>query len=139
MIAQRTSAGTQGVIAAARGADRLYAASLVTASATARALRSGPPDRITLVAMGDNGTVRTDEDELCALHLRNLLEGRTGDPEALRRLILAGREAERFLDPTRPHLLPGDLDVALDIDRYGFAVRIRLESGVPVARMERVN
>lgn len=139
MIAQRTSAGTQGVIAAAHGADRLYAASLVTASATARALRSGLPDRITLVAMGDNGTVRTDEDELCALHLRNLLEGRPGDPEAVRRVILAGKEAERFRDPTRPYLLPGDLDVALDIDRYGFAVRIRLESGIPVARMERAN
>ena len=63
-IAQRTSAGTQGVIAAARGADRLYAASLVTVNATAAALRSGSPDRITLIAMGDNGTVRTDEDEL---------------------------------------------------------------------------
>ncbi len=138
-IVQRTSAGTQGVVAAARGANRLYAASLVTASATARALHSGPPDHITLVAMGDNGTVRTDEDELCALHLRNLLEGRPGDPEAVRRVILAGGEAGRFRDPTRSHLLPGDLEVALDIDRYGFAVRVRLEAGRPVARMERAN
>jgi 2-phosphosulfolactate phosphatase len=38
-----------------------------------------PPARITLVAMGDNCVVRTDEDEACALHLRNLLEGRAGD------------------------------------------------------------
>jgi 2-phosphosulfolactate phosphatase len=101
-IAQRTSAGTQGIIAAAGGADRLYATSLVTANATARALRGGTPDRITIVAMGDNGTIRTNEDELCALHLRNLLEGRPGDPEAIRRLILAGGEAERFRDPGRP-------------------------------------
>jgi 2-phosphosulfolactate phosphatase len=138
-IAQRTSAGTQGVIAAAHRANRLYAVSLVTASATARALRSEPADRITLVAMGHDGTVRTDEDELCALHLRNLLEGRPGDPEAVRRLILAGGEAERFRDPTRSHLIPGDLEVALDIDRYGFAVRVSLEAGHPVARMERAN
>lgn len=138
-IVQRTSAGTQGIIAAARGADRLYAASLVTASATAQALRSEMPSLITLVAMGDNGTMRTDEDELCALHLRNLLEGRSGDPEAVRRVILAGREAERFRDPMRPHLHPSDLDVALDIDRYGFAVRVILEDGRPVARMEKVS
>jgi 2-phosphosulfolactate phosphatase len=138
-IVQRTSAGTQGVIAAARGANRLYAASLVTASATARALRLGAPDRITLVAMGDNGTVRTDEDELCALHLRNLLEGRSGDPEAVRRVIVAGAEVERFRDPTRSHLFPGDLDVALDIDRYGFAIRVSTDTGHPVARMERTN
>jgi 2-phosphosulfolactate phosphatase len=38
-ISQRTGAGTQGVVAA-RGADYLYAASLVTAKATAKALRS---------------------------------------------------------------------------------------------------
>jgi 2-phosphosulfolactate phosphatase len=138
-IVQRTSAGTQGVVAATHEAGHLYAASLVTADATVQALRSTGSDRITLVAMGDNGTVRTMEDELCALHLRNLLEGRPGDPEAVRRVILAGGEAERFHDPTRPHLQPGDLDVALDINRYNFAIRVRLECGRPVARMEKVN
>jgi 2-phosphosulfolactate phosphatase len=60
-ITQRTSAATQGIVAASTQADRLYAASLVTAEATVRALLS-VRRRITLVAMGDNGT-RTDEDE----------------------------------------------------------------------------
>jgi 2-phosphosulfolactate phosphatase len=136
-MVQRTSAGTQGVAAAARGADRLYAASLVTATSTARALGAGSPDLIMLVPMGADGAARTDEDEVCALHLRNLLEGRLGDREAVRRVILAGREAERFLDPARPHLHPADLEVALDIDRYAFAVRVAVEAGRPVARMER--
>ena len=54
-IIQRSSAGTQG-IAAASQADRLYAASLVTASATARALAAEGSGRIALVAMGNNGT-----------------------------------------------------------------------------------
>ena len=36
-IIQRTSAGTQGIVAAKR-ADRVYASSLVTATATARAM-----------------------------------------------------------------------------------------------------
>ena len=35
-------------------ADRLYAAALVTAEATVRALLSGSPDQVSLVAMGDN-------------------------------------------------------------------------------------
>jgi 2-phosphosulfolactate phosphatase len=135
-IIQRTSAGTQGIVSATM-ADRLYAASLVTATATARALRPGAPERITLVAMGNNAVVRTDEDELCALHLRNLLEGRPGDPNAVQQLILAGSEAQRFHDPARSHFHPGDLDIALDIDRYEFAVKVNLEEGRPVGRIER--
>src|SRR5262249_29772490 len=75
-IIQRTSAGTQGIVEAATKAGRLYAASLVTAEATIRALLSGSPDQVSLVPMGENGLSRTEEDELCAIHLRNRLEGR---------------------------------------------------------------
>jgi 2-phosphosulfolactate phosphatase len=136
-IIQRTSAGTQGIIAAANRADRRYAASLVTASATARAILAGSPEGVTLVAMGDNGVNRTDEDEVCALHLRNLLEGRPGDRRAVQRLILAGGEVGRFHDPARPHLHPQDVDIALDLDRFDFAIRVEIEDGRPVARIER--
>jgi 2-phosphosulfolactate phosphatase len=99
-IIQRTSAGTQGIVAAASRAARLYAASLVTAEATVRALLSGSPDQIALVAMGDNG------------------------------------EVERFHDPARPYLHSEDIDIALDIDRYDFAIRVEFENGRPVARVE---
>jgi 2-phosphosulfolactate phosphatase len=136
-IVQRTSAGTQGIVAAENRAVRLYAASLVTAEATVRALLSGSPDKVSLVAMGENGLKRTDEDELCAIHLRNRLEGRPGDPGPVRRLILAGGEVKRFRYPARPYLHPEDVDIALDIDRYDFAVRVEFEEGRPVARVER--
>jgi 2-phosphosulfolactate phosphatase len=136
-IIQRTSAGTQGIVAAATKAKRLYAASLVTADATVRALLSSSPDHVSLVAMGEDGLKRTDEDELCAIHLRNRLEGRPGDPDAIRRLILAGGEVRRFHDPSRPYLHREDVDIALDIDRYDFAIRVEFENGRPVARMER--
>jgi 2-phosphosulfolactate phosphatase len=134
MIIQRTGAGTQGIVAAVN-ADRLYTASLVTASATARALLSGSPERITLVAMGNRAVQRTDEDELCAIHLRNLLEGRSGNAEAIRQVILAGPEISHFSDPKRPYH-PLDLEIALDIDRYDFAIRVLMEDGRPVARLE---
>jgi 2-phosphosulfolactate phosphatase len=133
-IIQRTSAGTQGIVAAS-GAERLFAASLVTATATARALAGAGSARITLVAMGSDGTERTDEDELCALHLRNLLEGRPGAPAAVRQLILAAGEIARFNDPARPHLHPEDVEIALDIDRYDFAVRVRTQDGRLIASM----
>lgn len=135
-VIQRTSAGTQGIVAAARHAQVLYAASLVTATATARALRSHRTERISLVAMGSEAIARSDEDELCALHLRNLIEGRPGNPAAVRDVILAGGDVLRFHDPSRPYLNRVDLEIALDIDRYDFAIRVTMENGLPVARRE---
>jgi 2-phosphosulfolactate phosphatase len=136
-VIQRTSSGTQGIVAASARAERLYAASLVTAEATVRALVAGLPGEVTLVPMGDNGTVRTDEDELTAIHLRNRLEGRPGDGEAVRRVILAGGEVLRFYDPARPGHRPEDVGIALDIDRFDFAIRVDCENGRPIARMVR--
>ena len=135
-VIQRTSAGTQGIVLASSHAESLYAASLVTANATTLAILSGSPKTITFIAMGGEGVRRTDEDDLCAMHLRNRIEGRSGDPEAVRRLILAGGEVPRFHDPTRPYLHPEDVDIALDVNRYDFAVRVEIEEGHPVARME---
>jgi 2-phosphosulfolactate phosphatase len=136
-IIQRTSAGTQGIVAA-RQAARLYAGSLVTATATVRALLRQASAEITLVAMGLEGSRRSDEDELCAIHLRNLLQGRAGSPSGTRDVILAGPQIPAFSDPTKPHLHPADLDIALDIDRHDFAVLIAREDGRLVARKEAV-
>ena len=78
-LVQTTSNGTAGIIAA-RGANRIYAGAFVTADATARAILRHKPAVVTLVAVGrSNGTVRADEDELCALYLRARLEGRQPD------------------------------------------------------------
>jgi 2-phosphosulfolactate phosphatase len=134
-VIQRTSAGTQGIFTA-KQASRLYAGSLVTASATARVLRAHAPEHVTLVGMGLDGRVRTDEDDLCAIHLRNLLQGRPGSIAGTREVILAGPQIPDFADPAKPHLHPRDLDIALDIDRYDFAVCVTKEGRHLVARKE---
>jgi len=56
----------------------------------------------------------------------------------VRQVILAGGEAARFFDASRPYLHREDLEIALDIDRYDFAIRVQPEDGRPVARMERM-
>jgi 2-phosphosulfolactate phosphatase len=132
-LIQSTRAGTVGVCAVPQPAA-LYAASFVTAGATVRAiLREGPP-LVTLVAMGARPTQRSDEDEQCALYLRNRLLGRAPDPDAVRRLVADSADAARFGNPELPHFHPGDLALALDMDRYDFAVRVTYEDGRPVAR-----
>jgi 2-phosphosulfolactate phosphatase len=66
----------------------------------------------------------------------NRLEGRPGEVDAVRSLFLAGGEIGRFHDPARPFLHPEDVDIALDIDLFDFAVTVELEDRRPVARIE---
>ncbi len=132
-LAHSTMAGTVGVTEA-READEIYLGSLVIAEATAKRILAANPARVSIVAMGNGGLFRTDEDEQCALYLRNLLEGRRPDPEAVRSLVLAGGESGKFGDPCKPHYLRQDLDLALRINSVPFAIRVHREDGLLAAR-----
>ena len=136
-VVQSTRAGTVGAAAAgAAGCDPIYVTSFVVAGATARALISENPlpERVTILAMGDQGVDRSDEDEHCALYLRNRLEGRNPDPEALRKLIMSGGATQKFFDDAQPQFHPRDVSLALEVDRYNFAMRVSREDGLLVAR-----
>ena len=132
-LVQSTRAGTVGVAAAAH-ADVIYLGSFVVAQATANAVRRHNPAQLTIVAMGDQGQVRSDEDEQCALYLRNIIEGRRPDFAAVKSLIMTGGATQKFFDPHQPQYHPEDVDLALDVDRYPFAMRITRENGLLVAR-----
>lgn len=132
-VIQSTRAGTVGVTAAA-GVSEIYVASFVVAQATARAILQDSPPLVTLVAMGWNADLRTDEDELCALYLRNLLEGRTPEPDALQKLVQASGQVAKFYDPAQPHFHPEDCEMSLDINRFDFAIRVAREDDLLVAR-----
>ena len=133
VVIQSTRSGVIGA-AAATGASAIYAASFVVARATARAILRDNPPLVTILAMGWNAQMRTDEDELCALYLRNLLEGREPNPDALRQLVQASGEAGKFYDPAQPHFHPEDCEMALDVNRYDFAIRVAREDNLLVAR-----
>lgn len=132
-IIQSTRAGTVGV-SAVSGAEAIFGGSMVGAKATTEAIQATQPDLVTIVAMGSEGKVRNDEDEQCALYVRNLLEGRQPNPEAARDLILIGSEAQKYGDPERPHFPAADRDMALQIDTIPFAIKIEKENDLLVAR-----
>ena len=127
---------TPASAAGAAGCDPIYVTSFVVAGATTAALLNEDPlpERVTILAMGDQGVNRSDEDEHCALYLRNRLEGRNPDPEALRKLILAGGATQKFFDEAQPQYHPRDVSLALQVDRYGFAMKVTREDGLLVAR-----
>lgn len=132
-LIQSTRAGTVGVCAVAETHD-VYAASLVVAKATAQAIRRAAPDKVNVVAMGTEGNARADEDELCAMYIRNLLLGREPDIRALRSLVLSGSEAAKFDDPELPHFHPKDRQMALRVNAFSFAIRVHHERDMSIAR-----
>ncbi len=131
-LVQSTRAGTVGVCAVPE-ASPIYAASLVTAKATVRAVLADSPADVSLVAMGLGGALRTDEDELCALYLRNLLRRRSPDPAAVVALVGASEEAAKYGDPQLPHFHAGDLEWALKIDTFSFAVPVTRDGSLLIA------
>ena len=107
--------------------------SLVIAEATAKAILDDAPERVSVVAMGAEGKVRTDEDEQCALYIRNLLLGLRPDRNAVRSLVLAGAEAQKYGDPNKPHFDSRDREMAVEIDTVPFAIEIVRQNGLMIA------
>ena len=125
-LVQRSSAGVQS-LAAAAGASRLFAASLVVAGATARRVLELRPELVTLVESRPDHP----EDAACAAYLAVLLEGGSSDLEALLApLRTSGRYAE--LSSGRvPGFPASDLDLALELDRFAFCLPVeRAEGGL---------
>ena len=121
-VVQRTSAGTQGVVATDR-ATEVVLGSLVIATATVRYLRGH--DAISLVAMGTHGSNDHDEDELCAAYLEQLLLGATVPFQGIEL-----NDAKPWPDwfPRR------DAELALEVDRFDFALPVVREDGLLIAR-----
>jgi len=124
-VVQRTSSGTQGVVAATRAAEVLLG-SLVIASATARYLANA--DEVTVVAMGSSAQERSEEDELGAAFIAARLRGE------ITKASLDLRDDTVWEDwfPRR------DAELALEVDRFTFALPVHRENGLLVARPEYV-
>ena len=128
-VVQRTSSGTQGVVAAtaARG---ILLGSFVIAQATVDHLR-GIADEVTIVAMGHNAIAEADEDAQCARYLESLLRGERPTPPTV--FLEGDHSSEGWPDyfPRR------DAELACHIDRFDFALPVAFEDGLFVARAAR--
>ena len=125
-------------MAAAANAETVYLGSFVVAQATVEAIRRERPETVSIIAMGDQGRVRSDEDEQCGIYLRNVLEGRRPSFDAVKSLIMTGGATRKFFDPNQPQFHPEDVTLALELDRYPFAMKITRENSLLVARKHEV-
>jgi 2-phosphosulfolactate phosphatase len=133
VLVQRTSSGTQCMLAAADGAEGLYAGSLVVAAATAAAVTASDPEVVTLVASGaDRGH---PEDRACAEYLEGLMCGSSVDLAALLEPLRESERYQQFVEGRWPGFPPSDLNLALSPDRFGFSMPVsKDELGLRVER-----
>ena len=140
-VVQRTSAGTQGVVAAAPTAGRMWCTGLACASATAAAVRTSALGAPTYVLTGwftdyprDPGT----DDRLTAELVERARVGAPLDADATAAAVAASEEAVRTLALGDGHVHPEDIVLARRVDAFGFAMEVertpdglRLEARVP--------
>jgi len=155
-IAARSSAGTQGVLAAMAHADHVVLGSYMTAAATATYIRDhartdalvrGHDTTVTIVAMGFEGVRSSVEDERCGDYLEHLLGVGAGGVGAGSSQPYDHLQAiwECTQDPDIAASLRGEHDyrpkedivLALQRDLFDFAMIGRLEEGhVRVTRQD---
>jgi 2-phosphosulfolactate phosphatase len=116
-VLHRTSAGTQGLIRTV-GSGTVFAASFVTARATADALRALGPSRVTFVVTGASLGRDGDEDLAAAELIAARFLGEDPDVEPfLARVPIS--DAGRLFAPDGPDWAPpSDLERCCEVDRF---------------------
>jgi 2-phosphosulfolactate phosphatase len=121
VVVQRTSSGTQAVVAAT-GGEQLFAGSLVVAEATARVIQGAGAELVTLVASGsDSGHL---EDEACAHYLSSLILGQPANLDELLAPLRATDRYRRFAAGEWPGMPATDVELALRPDVFDFAMPV---------------
>ncbi|MBR5570672.1 MAG: 2-phosphosulfolactate phosphatase [Oscillospiraceae bacterium] len=138
-VIHTTSAGTQGIVNAS-GADEIIGGSLVAAKAIARYIRSRDPEHVSLVCMGLAGKRQTDEDELCGLYIKSLLEDAPLEDLHQRIDQLRYTEGAKFFDPAQQAVFPErDFYLSTQVDSCDFVLRLTKDPESGLNCMERVD
>jgi 2-phosphosulfolactate phosphatase len=130
-LVQRTTSGTRAAVGA-RSAQVLLAGSFVVAEATVRHLQQIAPSQVALVLSGRDRPGGGTDDRACADYLAERLAGHRPDPAPFLRRLRDSRGARRFLDPDKVAFRLEDLELALAIDRFDFAMAARWRDGLLV-------
>jgi 2-phosphosulfolactate phosphatase len=122
-----TSSGTQG-IANATGASEILTGSFVNAGAIANYIRQQNPAKVSLVCMGYSCQYPTDEDTLLAVYIKNELDGKPNDFQAMVEQIKKG-DGARFFAPEKQEWAPvADFDLCLSLNRFNFVLKVDREN-----------
>lgn len=130
-LVQRTTSGTQGVVGCSH-AEHIFATSFVIADATVEQVRALNPTDVTIIATGRNNG---DEDLALAEYLKQKLLGQPVELEPLLERVRESHCAERMkIGPTSYPDGAYDIQLATQINRFPFAIRVHKEDGHLIGR-----
>lgn len=132
-LIQRTTAGTQGVVLATK-ADHLFAASLCVGARTAKCIQALSPEIVTFVETGVSSKGGGDEDVACSDYIAGLLFGAPPKFVDIRNQVLTSRAANKFTGAEHSDFPQTDVDYALMIDRFDFAMEVERKDGLLLLR-----
>ena len=122
-VVQTTSAGTQGIVNAV-GAEEILLGSFVMADAIVEYIKRKNSETVSLVAMGWGGRVKSPEDESLAEYIEKRLSGLEPDFASMKQRIREHPQGAKFFDPEQPEFVEGDFHCAMDLNRFGFCLRV---------------
>ncbi|MCK4583384.1 2-phosphosulfolactate phosphatase [Candidatus Bathyarchaeota archaeon] len=122
-VVQTTSAGTQGIVNAV-GAEEMLLGSFVMADAVVEYIKRKNPETVSLVAMGWGGRVKSPEDESLAEYIEKRLNGLEPDFASMKQRIREHPQGAKFFDSEQPEFVEGDFHCAMDLNRFGFCLRV---------------
>ena len=128
VIVHTTSAGTQG-IANAVNADEILTGSLVNAKAIANYIKKNNFKDVSLVCMGMEAIKETEEDNLCAKYIKDLLEN--NDVSYIEDEIenLKVTSGKKFFDKEQQSVFPlQDFFLSTEKDKFNFVLKIKKEA-----------
>jgi 2-phosphosulfolactate phosphatase len=104
------------------------------ARATVAHVASLSPEHVSILAMGSPRGPDGDEDVACGDYMAALLQDAEPDMAAIVRRVRGSLAGQQALDPSLPWITPDDLACACDVDRFPFAMVVRREEDLLVAR-----
>ena len=136
-VIHTTSSGTQGIVNAVN-AEEIITGSLVNAKAISKYIKNRGIEDVSLVAMGLDSKAPIEEDTLCALYIKSLLEDNPMDlTEAIEGLKLTSG-AKFFKEEMQSVFPKKDFELCTQVDKFDFVIRlVKDENGMDY--MERVD
>ena len=121
-IIQRTSAGTQGMVAN-RDIPMLLAGTFVNAGATIQYLRDNRPERVNFIMTGVHSYTNGFEDEACADYFIDSLNGKTVNSSGYLESVRSWKPEKISTQPDIQRKLNDDLECCLKLDFFHFVMK----------------